>query len=212
MAVREAFLCLLASGPHYGFGLHHEIKRRLPSRRSLNVGQTYTTLERAGKAGLVVHAGATNDGLPLFGLGPNGLRVANEWLGGLDAPGSDPSLETIERVLLRASLGMPVNGALISLESVLDGELTRWQGRLDHANKVRQNPLPEVDAPSRNALWLEALAADFSARCAEAMLAWLAQFHGPLGGELVVPMVHTRPRRGRPVRPSAPEVPTGELG
>ena len=64
MAVRDALLALLTAGPAYGFQLHGGLASRTGGRRTINVGQTYATLERLTKQRLVEPAGTTDDGLP----------------------------------------------------------------------------------------------------------------------------------------------------
>ena len=46
MAVRDALLALLTAGPAYGFQLHGGLAARTGGRRTVNVGQTYATLDR----------------------------------------------------------------------------------------------------------------------------------------------------------------------
>ena len=50
MAVRDALLALLTAGPAYGFQLHGGLAARTGGRRTVNVGQTYATLERARRS------------------------------------------------------------------------------------------------------------------------------------------------------------------
>lgn len=179
MAVREALLTLLAVEPNYGFRLHTELIKRLPHRQSLNVGQSYTTLERARKTGLVSSAGATDDGLPLFALTAAGTTLVSSWFAGTDGVGSAVD-ETSDRVLLLASLsGMP---NLPSVQDVLDAERGRWQGRVqgDSVDVITQ----------RDEL------------IAQAMLHWLDEIEQRLP-QLAQPFVDARPRRGRPVRKQA---------
>lgn len=104
MAVREALLALLGMGPAYGFALHGGLAERTGGRRAINVGQSYATLERATKAGLITSAGATDDGLPLHRLTASGETVVAGWLSGTDASGADPWDESLDRVLITASL------------------------------------------------------------------------------------------------------------
>ncbi|HEY1104580.1 MAG TPA: helix-turn-helix transcriptional regulator, partial [Agromyces sp.] len=120
MAVREALLALLLGGPAYGFQLHGALASRTGGRRRINVGQSYATLERATKSGLIESAGTTDDGLPLHRLTEAGTALALGWLGGADAAGAEPWDETIDRVLIAASLPE------IDERPILDAELGRW--------------------------------------------------------------------------------------
>ena len=94
MAVRDALLALLTAGPAYGFQLHGGLASRTGGRRTINVGQTYATLERLTKQRLVEPAGTTDDGLPLHRLTAAGAKAATAWLEGADAAGADPWDET----------------------------------------------------------------------------------------------------------------------
>ncbi len=133
MAVREALLTLLVVGENYGFRLHNELTRRVPSRASLNVGQTYATLERAGIAGLITDAGMNAEGLPQYRLTDAGLKVVNEWLLGADAPATRPDDETIERLFLVMSLPNWDSYSSVSRTAVLDSEQSRWTKRASEA-------------------------------------------------------------------------------
>src|SRR5450432_3723670 len=62
MSVRYGLLALLAERPMYGNQLRAEFEGRTAATWPLNVGQVYTTLERLVRDGLVVAAGADEDG------------------------------------------------------------------------------------------------------------------------------------------------------
>ena len=79
MAVRDALLALLTAGPAYGFQLHGGLAARTGGRRLVNVGQTYATLERLTKQGLIESAGSTGDGLPLHRLTAAGEAGAEHY-------------------------------------------------------------------------------------------------------------------------------------
>lgn len=128
MAVRDALLALLTVGPAYGFQLHGGLATRTGGRRSINVGQTYATLERLQKQGLVEPAGTTDDGLPLHRLTTAGAAAARSWLEGADAAGADPWDETVDRILIARSLPR------VDAEAVLAAERDRWARRRDAAS------------------------------------------------------------------------------
>lgn len=190
MAVREALLTLLAVEPSYGFRLHTELIARLPHRRSLNVGQSYTTLERARKAGLIESAGETDDHLPLFALTASGRDLVRNWLAGTDGAGTAAD-ETTDRVLLAASLNGLLPPALGSISAVLDGELNRWRER---AHESRDAGLP-----------LDAAYQQLSRGQAAAIVDWLDSIRRDGGTPLAMPFATGRPRRGRPRRTPATE-------
>ena len=141
MAVRDALLSLLTAGPAYGFQLHGALESRTGGRRRVNVGQTYATIERATKAGLIESAGATTDGLPLHRLTKAGRGAVDAWLGGADAPGTDPWDETIDRVLVVASLPG------LDPTSVIADERARWAARRDEA-EAAMNARSTVNEPT----------------------------------------------------------------
>src|SRR5215207_3795636 len=140
MAVRDALLALLTAGPAYGFQLHGGLAARTGGRRDINVGQTYSTLERLSKQRLLEPAGSTDDGLPLHRLTTAGVSAAEAWLEGADAAGSDPWDETVDRVLIARSL--PDCDA----DAVVAAERARWQARRAEASGVASEPANGADA------------------------------------------------------------------
>ena len=198
MAVRDALLTLLMMGPAYGFQLHGGVGARTGGRRQVNVGQTYATLERLTAQKLIEPAGTTDDGLPLHALTPAGRAAALAWLGGADASGADPWDETVERALIALSLP-GIDG-----RSTIDGELTRWRGRLAAAAEERAG----VGGAAPGALeslspeaGLAAQAARAEAVKARAALAWLGALTAAPTVDYGFAPEATRPRRGR--RPAA---------
>ncbi|KQM83534.1 PadR family transcriptional regulator [Agromyces sp. Leaf222] len=213
MAVRDALLALLTTGPAYGFALHGGLTERTGGRRVVNVGQTYATIERLTKQKLLEPAGTTEDGLPLHRLTTAGRIAAEAWFGGADAAGADPWDETVDRVLIAASLPG------VDAASVITGEERRWSerrdlahGRADEvaaasggdaeggAHGVTEGGAGAAGAvPGSTAMaGLARLAASADAARAEAALAWLAAA-APLteNGALAFEPSTTRPRRGR---------------
>ena len=162
MAVRDALLALLTAGPAYGFQLHGGLAARTGGRRLVNVGQTYATLERLTKQGLIESAGSTGDGLPLHRLTAAGEAGAAAWLGGADAAGGDPWDETLDRVLVAWSLPGCDAAAVVSAER------ERWMRRRSEASAA-------VATTEASRAGVEASGDDGSAaRRAEAALARLA--------------------------------------
>ncbi|ANJ27097.1 PadR family transcriptional regulator [Agromyces aureus] len=230
MAVRDAVLTLLTMGPAYGFALHGGLAERTGGRRTVNVGQTYATIERLTKQRLVEPAGTTEDGLPLHRLTDAGRAAASAWLGGADASGADPWDETVDRVLIAASLPG------VDAASVIAAEAVRWRERRDLAGG-RAEDSRAVDAAAASAdgrggdasapiggsaaapgaaavAGLARLAASADRARAEGALAWLETTaplveraeHAKLA-ELAFEPSTTRPRRGRrPGIAAAPQV------
>jgi DNA-binding PadR family transcriptional regulator len=195
MAVRDALLALLTAGPAYGFQLHGGLAARTGGRRTINVGQTYATLERLQKQGLVEPAGTTDDGLPLHRLTAAGGVAAEAWLAGADAAGADAWDETIDRVLIARSL------PYVDADAVIASERERWVARLAEASESSSPPDSEAsvgidgDAPDAGEDQLVALAASAEAARAEAAIGWL----DAVGSVARLPFAPRaeRPKRGR---------------
>jgi DNA-binding PadR family transcriptional regulator len=207
MAVRDALLALLSAGPGYGFQLHGDLAERTGGRRDVNVGQSYATLERLGKQGLVESAGATDDGLPLYRATTQGAAATSGWFSGSDASGSDAWDETVDRVLVAASLPG------IDVDPIVAAERVRWRERVAEASAraVIDDPAggdADAGAPVR----LAALAAAAEAARARAALAWLDEVAAVTArDDLAFAPRMERPRRGR--RPAARSAAlTGDTG
>ncbi|WP_350346759.1 helix-turn-helix transcriptional regulator [Agromyces sp. G08B096] len=183
MAVRDTLLVLLTAGPAYGFQLHGELTRRTGGRRVVNVGQTYATLDRLTARKLIESAGTTDDGLPLHGLTDAGRTEALAWLDGADAAGADPWDETVDRVLVAASLPG------IDADDVVGAERRRWEERLAEASARA------TEAAADPAAALSRLAAHAEQERARAALAWIGAV-AEATPEPFAPAAE-RPRRGR---------------
>lgn len=185
MAVREALLTLLAVEPTYGFRLHTELVRRLPHRKSLNVGQSYATLERSQTSGLVSSAGNNEDGLPVFQLTEAGMTLVRDWLLGNSTP--RPSVEeTSDRILLCLTLAELLPNAMPSINLILSEERSRWS---------RAREVPPDTAGS-----IEQLAGELSQAQAAAVSSWLARISLAEPSQWALAFDANRPRRGRPKR------------
>jgi len=194
MAVRDALLALLTAGPAYGFQLHGGLAARTGGRRDINVGQTYSTLERLSKQRLVEPAGSTNDGLPLHRLTAAGRSAADAWLDGADAAGADPWDETVDRVLIARSL--PDCDA----DAVAAAERKRWQVRRaaasDAVSEATTRSRPgDADVADVAEAQLVRLAASADLARAIAALAWLDDVAGT--ERIAFPPRTARPKRGR---------------
>lgn len=193
MAVRDALLVLLTMGPAYGFQLHGGLEARTGGRRRVNVGQTYATLERLTKQGLVAPAGTTDDGLPLHGLTEAGRSAVRAWLGGADAAGTDPWDETVDRVLLAVSLPG------VHADDVVEGEAERWRGRRDVANAQAESASHAAEDPHVAATSaLASLASRAEALRAKAAVEWLDVARAAsTASHLAFGPQSARPKRGR---------------
>lgn len=191
MAVRDALLVLLLNGPAYGFQLHGGLLERTGGRRDVNVGQTYSTLDRLAGRGLVEPAGVTDDGLPLHRLTEAGRTAANAWLDGDDAAGADPWHETVDRVLI--ALSMPG----VDAGRVIARERARWAHRRDAASAAAAHSTGADRTRER----LAQLATVAEREVAESALRWLDDVATTDAAALAFAPSAERPRRGR--RPAA---------
>ncbi len=207
MAVRDALLALLTAGPAYGFQLHGGLAARTGGRRTVNVGQTYATLDRLSKQRLVESAGSTDDGLPLHRLTPTGTQAAEAWLHGADAAGADPWDETVDRVLIARSLPDCDAAAVIAIER--DQWLARRADASDAASRQVEHEQPggrdrspgdaspdDADTDAAEAALVRLAAAADLAR-SDAVLAWLGVVDS-------TPRVAFLPRAARPKRGRRP--------
>jgi DNA-binding PadR family transcriptional regulator len=184
MSIRDGILAVLREDEVYGLQLHTELESRTERPGRINVGQIYSTLERLVAAGLVHTTGATDDGLPLYGLTDEGTQTAERWLGEATVHGSAPWGDMVFKVLLATSLHGADAGGL------LEGYRRCWSAELADAGSAGGARSP----------------GDLSRlRLAEAALAWLDDVEGPPGGLPTPrgPLRNERPRRGR--RPSTPQ-------
>lgn len=204
MAVRDALLVLLTAGPAYGFQLHGGLAARTGGRRTVNVGQTYATLERLAKQRLIEPAGSTDDGLPLHGLTTAGRDAARAWVDGADAAGADPWDETVDRVLIARSL--PDCDA----DAVIAAERRRWQERRTAASvatteSTSSSRYEEGERANAAEAQLARLAASAELARTDAALAWLdaVERHE----RVAFPPRAERPKRGRRPATGAPTAP-----
>lgn len=206
MAVRDALLVLLLNGPAYGFQLHGGLAERTGGRREVNVGQTYSTLDRLTGRRLVESAGETDDGLPLYRLTDAGRTAAHAWLAGRDAAGADPWHETVDRVLV--ALSMPD----VAAEQVVADERARWVRRRDEASAAVTRRAGDGAGPERAGERLTRLAATADLEAAESALRWLDAVARTDAASLAFAPSTERPRRGRrPARGTA-GMPTAARG
>lgn len=79
MSVRDALLSILAEEPCYGYQLRAEFDRRTGSSWPLNVGQTYSTLDRLVRDGLVERGETDAEGQIPYSITPAGRAAASAW-------------------------------------------------------------------------------------------------------------------------------------
>ncbi|MFT2816450.1 PadR family transcriptional regulator [Leifsonia sp. A12D58] len=206
MSVRSKLLAILTIGPAYGFQLHTELQSRTGQRRSTNVGQIYSTLERAIDQGAVRSAGLTPDGLPLYALTDLGRTEAIQWLTSTTSGVGDEWDDMLDRVLLSSS----IPGSNVA--TLIADYRTYWHGRVEAltpgkgaTQDARTDGLPDPDG--------QRLLAQAGAQVsASAALEWLAQAETMLTATGLTSfrrgLSQTRPRRGRRPAATKPSVTT----
>lgn len=183
VSVRDGVLAILTLGPAYGLQLHAELAERAPHRKPVNVGQIYGTLERLAKQDLVISAGTTEDGLPLYSLTPEGEGNAREWM---HTPATDSLpewTEMLDQVLITSSLdAVSATGLAREFRRWWDGDLGTTRLTLRDTSLRHDQRLALV---AREAL-------------AVAALAWVGAVTATLAdNDSLRGYSKTRPRRGR---------------
>ncbi|WP_166982865.1 PadR family transcriptional regulator [Paramicrobacterium fandaimingii] len=80
MSVKHSLLAILDQGPAYGYQLKAEFDRRTGSTWPLNVGQTYSTLERLERDGFVVKGETDAEGHQFYEITDAGHAEVTGWL------------------------------------------------------------------------------------------------------------------------------------
>jgi DNA-binding PadR family transcriptional regulator len=179
MAVREALLGILTLGPAYGLQLHAELGARAPHRAKTNVGQVYGTLDRLSTAGLVIHQGLTDDGLPLYTLTDAGKLEAITWLNGSTLMTLPEWADVQDVVLISSSVSGQYATILFSVLDTLLGQ----------------------DRPSTALTPAQHLNEQAGVRYREAVSSWLADVHAAVM-QPQAEYASGRPKRGRPTKNS----------
>ncbi|WP_382305828.1 PadR family transcriptional regulator [Herbiconiux sp. UC225_62] len=179
MSIRAGILLVLCEADAYGLQIHGELEERTDRQGRINVGQIYSTLDRLSTAGLVQASGSTDDGLPLYGITPEGRSAAAEWLADTDVDSASSWSDLTFKVQLATSLGADP-------EALVDGYRRAWRRALDGASA---DPSPAGLARRR---------------LADAALGWLSDLQALPGGldGLRRPLRNERPRRGRRPAPT----------
>ena len=197
MAVKEALLGILTLGPAYGLQLHFELCSRAPHRERTNVGQIYGTLERLSVAGMVLRAGETSDGLPLYALTSEGVSAAESWLRAESVLTLTEWPELLDHILIARSLS---DDTLESVVGVYEQILTEDIPVHDRRSGSSVNIMAAANEHFRNAAlaWLGDVRRELSSRRSNTQNGTL--FARDDSGEEAVPHGYliTRPKRGRP--------------
>jgi DNA-binding PadR family transcriptional regulator len=181
MSVRLGILAVLTLGQAYGHQIHGELEIRMNRTGQINVGQIYSTIVRLQNRGLVMTAGTTADGLPLYAVTESGRAAANAWLNFDDVAEADWA-EMVGHVLMAAS--MPGRTA----RPVIEGYRARLEAIQAYSTRVDDyaSPLAKLGALGDREL-------------SAAGIRWLGQVSDALlmPGEISQDLDRLRPRRGR---------------
>jgi DNA-binding PadR family transcriptional regulator len=190
MTVRQSLLAILSIGPCYGYQLRAEFDRRTGSTWSLNVGQTYTTLERLERDGLVRRGETDGDGHLYWEITDDGRREASAWLAEPTPPARGARDELAVKIAIAATLPGSDVGAVLRTQRA--------------ATKARIEELggEDVGATTAVASIARRLVRDGLLFDAEAELRWLDHCEQILADDppAPVPLSTEKPKRGRPAK------------
>jgi DNA-binding PadR family transcriptional regulator len=198
VTVRQSLLAILTIGPCYGYQLRAEFDRRTGSTWPLNVGQTYTTLERLERDGLVRRGGADDEGHLYWEITDAGRTAAGDWL----ARSVEPARGTRDELAIKIAIAstLPGTDAVSIVRSQRLATLARVASLRESisASAAIEDTSDATDAEAlartlvRNGLLLDA----------EAEVRWLEQCERILEERPAAPMPLTaeKPRRGRPAK------------
>lgn len=194
MSVRQSLLAILDQGPCYGYQLRAEFDRRTGSTWPLNVGQTYSTLERLERDGLVVKGDADAEGHQFYVITDTGRAEVRSWLGTPVERGQVSRDELAVKLAIAATLpGVDVASVVqvqrrASLASLQSLTRSKYAGG-------------DADGPEELAWQLVIDSLIFQA---EAEVRWLDHVESRLrrhsGHTMALQDVSELPRRGRPAR------------
>lgn len=190
MTVRQSLLAILSIGPCYGYQLRAEFDRRTGSTWSLNVGQTYTTLERLERDGLVRRGDTDADGHLYWEITDDGRRSASDWL-------TEPTLPTRgarDELAVKIAIAATLPGS--DVDAVLRTQRAATQARLGELRGEAEEGVGSVASLSRR-LVRDGLVFD-----AEAEIAWLDHCARVLEQTppIPLPLATEKPKRGRPAK------------
>lgn len=177
-------LALLSLGPAYGSQLYAEFTSRTPHRSQVNVGQIYATLDRLRGRELVVAAGTTPDGLPLYELTPTGSTRVEQWLRQPQLDALPDWTDMLDHVLIALTIDSAAG------RDLAPGYREWWVARL--AELRAEAKADETDTVRK----LSSLAAQAQATAAVSWLDSVAE--STAGTETFRPYAESKPRRGRP--------------
>lgn len=159
MSVKHGLLALLCEGPRYGYELKAAFEERTGTAWPLNVGQVYTTLQRAARDGQVERDSEDAEGHVHYRLTDAGRREVQAWWDAeveREAPPRD-------ELAIKLSLALSTTGA--DPLAVLQRQRTATVRALQ-AHTRRRRALPETSTAA-------SLVLDSLVFAAEAEVRWL---------------------------------------
>ena len=210
VSVRLGLLAILAQGDCYGYQLRGEFERRTGVVDSLNVGQTYATLDRLERDGLVERGVANSEGHVFYRITDPGRVVAAEWLSRADSAGRATRDELAAKIAIAATLPG------VDVLEVVAAERAAATDRVDRAT-ISASALDAFQTLDGEALRpagervAARIVADARRFRAEAELAWLDHVAAMLdaaGPDAARLQLETdTPRRGRPANRTTASMP-----
>jgi DNA-binding PadR family transcriptional regulator len=164
MPIRHGLLALLAQGPRYGYQLRTEFEASTGATWPLNIGQVYSTLSRLERDGLVVRAGADDEGRFVYRITPEGGDEANRWFGTPIARTDRPRNE------LAIKLAMAVTMPGIDVRDVVQVQRTATLRMLQDLTRLKAD-MPSMPADPADRAWC--LVLESMIFQAEAEVRWL---------------------------------------
>lgn len=141
MSVRQALLALLEQGPMYGYQLRAEFESRTGATWPLNVGQVYTTLARLERDGLVVAAGADEEGRPLYAATDAGRQTVATWFRSPVERSQPPR----DELAIKLALAVTVPG--VDVAAVIQRQRAASVAALQDYTRLKRQPGPGGDDP-----------------------------------------------------------------
>jgi DNA-binding PadR family transcriptional regulator len=210
VSVRLGLLAILAQGDCYGYQLRGEFERRTGVVDSLNVGQTYATLDRLERDGLVERGVANTEGHVFYRITDAGRAVASGWLMTADSAVRTTRDELAAKIAIAATLPG------IDVVEVVAAERAAAADRVDRAT-ISASALDAFEAHGDEGLRppgeriAARIVADARRFRAEAELAWLdhvATMLDAAGPDTArLPLETDTPRRGRPANRTTASMP-----
>jgi DNA-binding PadR family transcriptional regulator len=178
MSVRHALLALLSEGSKYGWQLREEFEARTGEVWPLNVGQVYTTLQRAERDGLVESDATSAEGPQKgFRITAEGEQELARWLRTPPDLSSPPRDELVMKVLV--ALHVPsadVHAVIQAHRRYLVELMQRWTRIREDESGGDLSTLLAVDAElfrlDSAVRWLDAAEARVNRAAADGTKTW----------------------------------------